>query len=49
MVKDSDTDVAIQALLTLRVLKAPDLGEVVKGAQSASSARGIKEIGNFLQ
>ena len=48
MAKDPDTDVAIQALLTLRVLQAPDLAEVVKGAQSASSARGVKEIGNFL-
>ncbi len=48
MAQDSDTDVSIQALLTLGVLKAPDLAEVVKGAQSASSARGIKEIGNFL-
>ena len=48
MAKDADTDVAIQALLTLRVLQAPDLADVVKATQSASSARGIKEIGNFL-
>ena len=48
MAKDPDTDVVIQAMLTLRCFKAPDLAEVVKGAQSASSARGVKEIGNFL-
>jgi mono/diheme cytochrome c family protein len=46
--KDADTDVAIQALLTLSVLKAPDLADVVKGTQAANSARGIKEIGNHL-
>ena len=48
LAKDADTDVAIQAMLTLKALQAPDLAEVVKGTQSASSARGVKEIGNFL-
>jgi mono/diheme cytochrome c family protein len=48
LVTDSDTDVVIQAMLTLGALKAPDLGNVVKGAQAASKARGVKEIGDFV-
>jgi mono/diheme cytochrome c family protein/glucose/arabinose dehydrogenase len=48
MAEDPDTDVSIQALLTLNVLKAPDLAKVVAAAQAANKARGIKEIGDFL-
>ena len=48
LAKDADTDVAIQALLTLGLFKAPDLGDVVKATQAASKARGVKEIGDFL-
>ena len=48
MTKDADTDVVIQAMLTLSAIKAPDLPEIIKGAQSASKARGVKEIGDFL-
>ena len=46
--KDADTDVVIQAMLTLGALKAADLADVVKAAQAATSARGIKEIGEYL-
>ena len=46
--KDADTDVVIQAMLTLGALKAADLGDVVKAAQAAKSARGIKEVGEYL-
>jgi mono/diheme cytochrome c family protein len=48
LAKDSDTDVAIQALLTLGAFKAADLPDVVKATQAANKARGIKEIGDFL-
>ena len=45
---DADADVAIQAMLTLNVLKAPDIAEVVKTAQASSNARGVKTIGDLL-
>ena len=48
LAKDPDTDVAIQAMLTLGLFKAPDLADVVKATQAASKARGVKEIGDFL-
>jgi mono/diheme cytochrome c family protein len=48
LTKDPDTDVTIQALLTLSVLKAPGLADVVKATQADSKARGVKEIGDFL-
>jgi mono/diheme cytochrome c family protein/glucose/arabinose dehydrogenase len=43
---DKDTNVSIQALLTLNYLKAPNVAETVRAAQAASSARGVQEIGN---
>jgi mono/diheme cytochrome c family protein/glucose/arabinose dehydrogenase len=48
LTKDGDPDVAIQAMLTLNVFKAPDIAEVVTAAQSASKARGVTEIGNWI-
>jgi len=45
---DANADVAIQALLTLNVLKAPDISDIVKGAQAANKAKGVTEIGNLL-
>ena len=48
MAEDPDTDVSIQAMLTLNVLKAPDLAKVVGAAQASHKARGVKEIGDFL-
>ena len=48
MAEDPDTDVSIQAMLTLNVLKAPDLAKVVGAAQASNKARGVKEIGDFL-
>ena len=45
---DKDTDVAIQALLTLNYLKAPNVAETVRVAQAASPARGVQEIGNQI-
>jgi mono/diheme cytochrome c family protein len=48
LTKDADTDVAIQALLTLGQFKPADLADIVKATQAANKARGIKEIGDFL-
>jgi mono/diheme cytochrome c family protein len=48
LAKDADVDVAIQAMLSLGLFKVPDLPDVVKGAQAANKARGIKEIGDYL-
>jgi mono/diheme cytochrome c family protein len=43
--RDPDTDVAIQALLTLHLLRAPRLAETIKAAQAANAARGIQHVG----
>ena len=43
-----DINVAIQALLTLNYLKAPNVAETVRAAQAASTARGVQEIGNQI-
>jgi mono/diheme cytochrome c family protein len=48
MAKDAEPDVVIQALLTLNVLKIPDVADVVKSAQAATKARGVKEIGDLI-
>ena len=48
LTKDADADVAIQAMLTLNVLKVHDVADVVKSAQAANNARGVKVIGDFL-
>jgi glucose/arabinose dehydrogenase/mono/diheme cytochrome c family protein len=42
---DTDTDVVIQAMLTLNHFKAADLADVVRAAMAASSARGVQEVG----
>ena len=48
LTKDADADVSIQAMLTLSVFGAKDLADVVKAAQAANTARGVKDIGNQL-
>jgi mono/diheme cytochrome c family protein len=48
MARDADPDVVIQALLTLNYFKAPDVADVVKSAQAASPARGVKVIGDLI-
>ena len=45
---DKDTNVSIQAMLTLNYLKAPNVAETVRAAQAASTARGVQEIGNQI-
>ncbi len=46
--KDADTDVAIQALLSLSLVKPPDLGAVVRAAQAANPARGLQHVGRRM-
>ncbi len=48
LTKDADTDVAIQAMLTLGLFKPADLGSVVQAAQAANPARGVQEVGRRL-
>jgi len=48
LARDRDPDVAIQALMTLNVLKVPDLADVVKSTQAANTARGVKVLGDLL-
>ena len=46
--KDSDVDVAIQAMLTLNVLKVSEAAATIQAAMAANKARGVQEIGRFL-
>jgi putative heme-binding domain-containing protein len=46
--KDADPGVAIQALLTLNLLKAPDAAALIRATADASRSRGVREIGNQL-
>ena len=45
---DADTDVAIQAMLTLSLFKVGDLSAVVQAAQAANRSRGIQEVGRRI-
>ena len=47
-VKDGDASVVIQALLTLNLQKVPDIAKLVEGAQAATKARGVKELGDLM-
>jgi mono/diheme cytochrome c family protein/glucose/arabinose dehydrogenase len=46
--RDTDTKVVIQAMLTLHLLKVPDIKTVVRTAQRMKKTRGVQEIGNQL-
>jgi mono/diheme cytochrome c family protein len=48
LAKDPDVDVVIQSLLTLNLFKVADYKAIVTGAQAASTARGIQEIGRQI-
>jgi mono/diheme cytochrome c family protein len=48
LVKDPDTDVVIQAMLTLNLHKVPQGAALIEATRTASSARGVKEIGEQL-
>lgn len=45
---DPDTDVVIQAMLTLKLFNVPDLRAVVQSAQAANAARGVRQIGDQI-
>ncbi len=47
-VKDGDASVVIQALLTLNLQKVADIAKLVEGAQGATKARGVKELGDLM-
>jgi glucose/arabinose dehydrogenase/mono/diheme cytochrome c family protein len=48
MTKDSDTDVVIQAMLTLNLHKVPQYADAIRAARENNPARGIREIGDQL-
>jgi mono/diheme cytochrome c family protein len=48
MTKDADPDVAIQAMLTLNLLKVPQSADLIRAVAGASALRGVKEIGRQL-
>jgi mono/diheme cytochrome c family protein/glucose/arabinose dehydrogenase len=48
LTKDADTDVAIQAMLTLSLFKVADLNAVIQAAQAANPARGVQDIGRRI-
>ena len=45
---DSDPDVAVQAMLTLNLFKAPDVADVIRSTEASNHARGVTLIGNRL-
>jgi mono/diheme cytochrome c family protein len=48
MTKDSDPDVALQALLTANLFKLPNIEALIKETQAASNAKGVQEIGRQI-
>ena len=48
MTKDSDPDVALQAMLTAHLFKLPNIEALIKETQASSSAKGIQEIGRQM-
>jgi mono/diheme cytochrome c family protein len=45
---DTNTDVALQALLTLKLFNVPDFATVVRATMAANGARGVQVIGQQL-
>ena len=48
MVKDADTDVVIQAMLTMNLHRVPQHADLIRTTIDASSVRGVKEIGDQI-
>ena len=48
LTKDSDPDVAVQALLTSNLFRLPNIEALITETQAANDARGIQEIGKQL-
>jgi mono/diheme cytochrome c family protein len=48
LTKDPDTDVVIQAMLTLNTLKVPDAPAVLRATLDANKARGVQLVANAI-
>ncbi len=48
MLKDADTDVVIQAMLTINLRRIPQYAELIRATKDATSVRGITEFGDQL-
>ena len=48
LAKDADPNVALQALLTLHLLKTPDAASVIQTTVQSTKSRGVREIGALL-
>ena len=48
MLKDPDTDVVIQAMLTINLRRIPQYADLIRTTKDASTVRGIREIGDQL-
>ena len=48
LAKDTDTDVVIQAMLTMNVLKVPDVATTVKAAMDGNKARGVQFVADRI-
>jgi putative membrane-bound dehydrogenase-like protein len=48
LVRDSDTDVVMQALMTLNHLKVPDVKAVAEGVLASNQARGVQTVAKAL-
>jgi mono/diheme cytochrome c family protein len=48
MQQDHDTKVVMQAMLTLNLLKVPDIKTLIRAVQRTHKTRGVQEIGNQL-
>ena len=46
--KDSDPDVALQAILTINVVKMAEAPAIIQATMDANSSRGVQEIGKLL-
>ena len=48
LAKDTDTDVAIQALMTMNTLKVADAKTVIQAAMDANKAKGVQFVANLM-
>ena len=48
MLKDPETDVVIQAMLTINLRRIPQYADLIRATKDASTVRGITEIGDQL-
>ena len=48
LTKDADSNVVIQAMLTLNLFKLPDAADLIKAAQAANKAKGVALVGERL-